>query len=87
MDYNHIENFLQKFKKLLSNSEATNTIIAETISKYTAITVDPGVIKTKGSIIYIQGSPMFRNEVLMRTEKILSELKTTLPERRFTNIR
>jgi hypothetical protein len=87
MDYNHIESFLNKFKKLISGKEITNKIITETITKHISFTIDPKMIKTKGDTILIQGSPMLRSEVLMHTQDILLDLKQALPNHEFKSIR
>jgi hypothetical protein len=87
MDYNKISNFLDKFKKLLSHSEACYKIIAETISKHISITIEEKNIKIKGTTIFINGSPILKNEILIHKQGILTNLKEFLPGRNFTDIR
>lgn len=87
MDYNHIEQFLDKFKKLLSKSEAVTGVIADIVSKHTNTTVDPKMIVIKGTVIHMQGSPMLRNEVFLHTQEIIAELAVIIPDRHFTAIR
>jgi len=87
MDYTHIENFLDKFKKLLLQGEASHEVIALTIAKHTQVEITTSMVKTKGSVIHIQGSPMLRNEVLMHTQAILADLALSVPQRHFTQIR
>jgi len=87
MDYNHIKNFLDKFKKLLSHSEACNRIIVETISRHITVEIEEKKIKTKETIIYLDASPVFKNEIFIHKHGILSDLKELLPDRNFTDIR
>ncbi len=87
MDYNHIENFLDRFRKILSQGEGSHEIIAQTIAKHTKTEITISMIKTKGSVIQIQGSPALRNEVFLHTQAILSDLALLIPQRRFTQIR
>jgi hypothetical protein len=87
MDYNHITNFLDKFKKLLSHSEAVYKIITEIISKHITIVMEEKSIKIKGSIIFVDGTPSLKNEILIHKQGILSDLKNLLPDRNFTEIR
>jgi hypothetical protein len=87
MEYTHIESFLDRFRKILSQGQASSEVVAETITKHTGVEITTSMIKTKGSVIHIQGSPMLRNEVLMHTQAILSDLAISIPERRFTQIR
>jgi hypothetical protein len=87
MDYNHITNFLDRFKKILSQGEKGHTVIAEVMSKHISHVIETNTITIKGNCIYIQGSPMLHNEILMRKQAILSELLAVLPERDFVDIR
>ena len=86
-DYNQINLFLDKFKKILSQGENSKALIVEIISKKISFQIEPQQIKIKGSVIHINGSPMLRNEILMKKEGILSELQLQLTDRRFTDIR
>lgn len=87
MDYNHITNFLGKFKDLLFKQEETTTAIVDVITKHISYPIESSSIKTKGNIIYLQGSPMLRSEVLIHKPGILADLANLLPESRFTDIR
>jgi hypothetical protein len=87
MDYNHITNFFSKFKDLLFKQEESNKIIVNIITKHISYPIESNIIKTKGSIIYIQGSPMLRSEVLIHKSGILSDLANLLPESHFMDIR
>ena len=86
-DYNHINDFLNKFKTLLFKGEEVNKIIAEIIEKYTKSPIETNKIKIKGTTININGSPMFRNEVLIHKQKILSDLANLLLDKNFKDIR
>jgi hypothetical protein len=87
MDYNHIKNFLEKFKKIIFLGDEINKKIIEIITQKTSFPVELNMIKIKGDIIYIQGPSMLRSEILMRKELILSELSKTITERNFRDIR
>ncbi len=87
MDYNHIEKFLDRFKKLFAEEQTSYEIIAQTIAKHTGVKINTPMIKIKGSVIQIQGSPMLRNEVLMHTQAILADLALSIQNRHFTQIR
>jgi hypothetical protein len=87
MDYNQITSFLDKFKKLLSQGEGANRIIIETMTKHISFPIDVSMIKTKGTSIYVTGSPMLRSEILIHKQGILHDLSELLPDRRFTDIR
>lgn len=86
MDYNPIANYLEKFKKILFAGEEKQRIIVQLIEKNTKIKIDVKMIKVKGTVIYLQGSPMLRSEVLMKKMSILSDLAQLLPDQRFTDI-
>lgn len=87
MDYSQVSLFLEKFKRLLLQKEVSQTLISESLSKYIKIPITEKMFKVKGSIIYIQGSPIFRSEILINKESILSDLNKTIGSIRFTDIR
>ncbi len=87
MDYNPIVNFLDKFKKILFEGEASNEIIANIITKHISVPIKASAIKVRGINIYIQGSPMLRNEILIHKQGILKDLSSLLPAKRFNDIR
>jgi hypothetical protein len=87
MDYNHITSFFDRVKKILSEGEGANILIAEIITKQICFPVDTKMIKTKGGYIYVQGSPMLRNEILIHKEEILKEISESIPGRHFKDIK
>lgn len=87
MDYSQVSLFLEKFKKLLSQKEVSQTLISETLFKYLKIPINEKMFRVKGSVIYIQGSPVLRSEILIHKESILSDLNKTIGNIRFTDIR
>ena len=87
MDYNHISNFLGKVKQLLFKNEEYYEIISQVINRHIFLVVDPKLIKIRGSIIYIQSSPLVKNEIMIHKRGILSDISEVLTERKFTDIR
>ncbi len=87
MDYNHITNFLEKFKKLLFQKEEVNNIIKEIITKHVPFEIDPSMIKIKGPTIYIQSSPLLKNEIFIHKQGILEDINNLITEARFTDIK
>ncbi|MDE2030686.1 MAG: hypothetical protein KGI58_00265 [Patescibacteria group bacterium] len=87
MDYNHISNFLDKFKKTLFKNEEYNNIISTTITHHISLSIDPRTIKTKGTIIYIKGSPILKSEILIHKNNIINDLSKIILDRKFTDIR
>jgi len=87
MDYNHIKNYLEKFKTLLFSKEENLKIISSVIKKNTQIEIEPKLIKTTGNIIQIKSSPLVKNEILMKKEKILADLSSVLENPKYKDIR
>ena len=87
MDYNHITSFLEKFRKIIFQGEEINKVIIEIITKHISYPIESNKIKIKGDIIYVQGSPMLRNEVLMHKGVILLDLSQSIKDRHFGDIR
>ena len=87
MDYNHITSFLDKFKKILFEGQDNQKIAAEIIEKHILSPIDYKYIKIKNTIIYIEGSPILRSEVLIHKQGILNDLAVLLPNHKFTDLR
>lgn len=87
MDYNHIKNFLDKFKKLVYQKEETKEIVIKTISDEIHHQIDKQSLKIKGGYIYIESSPILKSEILIHKKQILEKLKVILPNNNFLDIR
>ncbi len=87
MDYNQISIFLDKFKKLIYQKEETKEIVVKTIGDVIHHTIENQSVKIKGSCIYIQGSPIFRSEVIIHKKEILLKLENLLTNIHFTEIK
>ncbi len=87
MDYNQISSFLDKFKKILFQKEGILIFISETIFKYTKFKIDPNKIKIKNTYIYIENSPIIKNEIFIYKNKILADLKSEIKDFNFTDIK
>lgn len=87
MDYNHITDFLGKFKKILFQKEEIYKLLSEVISSQVSFLIKTNEIKIKNTIIYIDGSPTLKNEILMHKKTILSKIKEVAPNYNFTDIK
>ena len=87
MDYNHITNFLEKFKKIIFQKEGIKEIVIKTIGEIAHHILEKESVKIKGAYIYIESSPILRSEILMHKKKILDKLKILLPNNNFIDIK
>ena len=87
MDYNHIKDYLDKFKNILFSKEEIYKIISNIIKKNTAIDIEIKFIQIKNHFIYIKASPLVRNEILMHKERILKDLLDLSPLNNFKDIK
>jgi len=87
MDYNHIKNFLDKFKKIIYLKEETKEIVVKTISEEISHVIENESVKIKGGVVYIQGSPILRSEILIHKKQILVKLEKLLPNSHFLDIK
>lgn len=78
MDYNNISSFFDKFKKIIYQKQETKKIIKEVVSKNISFNLEEGFFVYKNGIIFLNCSPVIRNEIIMRKEKILKELREQL---------
>lgn len=87
MDYNHITLFLEKFKKLVFQKEETKEIVIKTISYEISHEIEKESITIKNGFIFVKGSPILRNEIMIHKNQILLKLKSILPGNNFIDIR
>lgn len=86
-DFNHINNFLDKFKKILFQKEEIKNIVTKIISEEISFPLEKDKIKIKKGIIFIEGSPVLRNEIMLQKKQILIKIKTLLPDIVFLDIK
>lgn len=87
MDYNHIKDYLNKFKEILFSKEEIYKIIGDIIEKNVSIKIEHKNILIRSNIIYIKTSPIVHNEILIHKEKILRDLSQVYKEILFKDIR
>lgn len=87
MDYNHITIFLEKFKKIVFKKEEIRDIVIKIILSEVPHEIQKDSIKIKNGLIYIQGSPILRNEIMIHKNQILNKLKIALPSDNFLDIK
>jgi hypothetical protein len=87
MDYNHIKDYLGKFKEILFSSEEKSRVVVSVIDHVLSIKIENKNIQIKQPFIYIKASPLIRNEILIKEELILKEISTLLPESNFKDIK
>jgi len=76
MDYQHIKNFLDKFKNILFEKEEKIKLISLSIKKNTQIEIENKNIKINGTNIQIKASPLVKGEILIKKEDILKDLNS-----------
>jgi len=87
MEYNSIRGFLDKFKQIIFQKEELKAVVIKTISEEIFHSINNDFIKIKNGYIYVQGSPILRNEILIHKKQILTKLKDILPNNNFLDIK
>jgi hypothetical protein len=85
-DYDHINSFLDKFKKILFSKEEIKKNINQAIFEIIDKEIEQENIKIKNNIIKIDGSPSLKNEIFIFKQKILSKINEKTKERQFLDI-
>jgi len=87
MDYNQISGFFEKFKKILFQKEEIYKVISDVIFQQAKILINKDLIKIRNNLIYIDCSPILKNEILINKDKILASLKDKMPNTFFVGIK
>jgi hypothetical protein len=84
---NPLEGFLAKFSGFLKNSRDSKKTVIECLTKIVGIEFEEKDFELKNNTLYILAGPATKNEVFMRKNIILAELKTLLDKRAPREIR
>ncbi|HAQ02689.1 hypothetical protein A2467_01550 [Candidatus Nomurabacteria bacterium RIFOXYC2_FULL_36_8] len=87
MDYNHIKNYLEKFKNLLFTKEEIYQIVSRAIEDNIHLKIETKNIQIKPPFLYIKASPLVRNEIMINKEKILKDILLLSPQSNLKDIR
>lgn len=87
MDYNHITNFLDKFKKLIFQKEELKNTVLKIIRDEINYNIEENSLKIKDGFIYIKGSPTLRGEIMIHKKQILIKLKDLFLDYNFIDIK
>lgn len=87
MDYGHINIFLEKFRKIFKDKGELKKIVLECINKNLNSQINESEIIIKPPFVKIKGSPLFKNEILIKKEKILNDIKENTIDVIITDIR
>lgn len=85
-DFNHINTFLEKFKKIIFLKEETKKIISQIIFDEINQKIDPESIEIKNGFIKIKGSSFLKNEIFIFKQKILKKIKENFKDKNFLDI-
>ncbi len=72
-----IKDLLLRFNNLLLSEEIKKASIAEVLKQTVGLHIEPGDIKIKNNIIYLNIKPIYKNEILLKEEEIFLKLKKT----------
>ncbi|HEY4515972.1 MAG TPA: hypothetical protein VJH67_02165 [Candidatus Paceibacterota bacterium] len=70
----NIKSFFQKFAKIQEESAASKEGITNAIKKVTGINLTPNNFTLEEGVLRLSVTPIIRNELYMRKDKIISEL-------------
>ncbi len=74
-NFNPIISFLDKFKKILGDSGLQKDSVISVLKEELGVDLEKDKITISKNIASISASPILKNEILMRKQKILTKLK------------
>ncbi len=82
-----IKDLLLNFSKLLLSEEVRKESVRETILKITKVPIKKEEIKIKNGTLYLNIKPIYKNEIFIKREQIISELEAVLGKKTPQNFR
>ena len=83
----NIGSFFERFNAVAAKEIKTREIIARAIEKYTTANVDIKEIQFRNKIIHIRTNPGLKNQIFIKKEAILSEIRKEMPQAIVTDLR
>lgn len=71
----NITNFFEKFKKIEKGSRDKQNVVIDIVKKHTKIELSVPMFEIKEESVRFKCSPVFRNEIMMKKDKIEEDLK------------
>lgn len=82
-----IKDLLARFDSILTKGEGKAETIREIIANIIGVEIKKEDIKIKNNIIYLNIKPIYKNEILLKKEKIFTKIKESLGKKIPENIR
>lgn len=73
-----IKDLLARFQNILLTGEAAKNTIRTILSEEIGVEIKSGDIKIKNGTIYLNIKPIYKNEILLKKEKIFNKLQDSL---------
>jgi hypothetical protein len=72
----NLSSFLKKFQKIIGDKSEEKNTIKEALKIFCNFDIDIKDIKIKDGNVMLSTSPVFRSEIFLKKQKIISYLKT-----------
>jgi hypothetical protein len=79
MDYQHINSFFEKFKKIIFQKNQIKEIVIKNISEIISYQIKDNWIDIKKNEVNLKTSPLLKNEILIHKKEILEKINQELP--------
>ncbi len=82
-----LKNLLAKYDKFIFQEESKRVLVSRALSEVLPFSVGPEKIQIKNNTIYIDIKPLYKNEILIKRDKILENLEKYIGKISLKNIR
>jgi hypothetical protein len=82
-----IKDLLSRFNNILLSEEGKKETIRKIISEVIGVKIKSEDLKIKNGTIYLNIKPIYKNEILLKQDKILSSLEESLGKKTPKDIR
>lgn len=82
-----ISDYLDKFTSALSDGRALKDSIVKVIYTVCGVNLDLKTVDVRDGAVYINATPIIKNEIFLKKQRILDKLEIELGSRKITEIR
>ena len=83
----NISSYLGKVNSLLTHSVLNKEVVIEIVKEEVGIDIHSTDVDIRGGVIYFSVSPLYKNEIFLKRDLILQELRRQIPQTPITEIR
>lgn len=82
-----IKDLLARFEKILTGGEIKKELIVDIVAEITGVIIKKEDLKLQNGVLYLNIKPIYKNEIFIKKEKLLSRLESAFGQKAPKDVR